>query len=61
MLGIAKMERHFVGFGICHDLSMLVWVHLGVKKKMDQFAIVMHMEGQFGVRVIEKVVFVAKG
>jgi hypothetical protein len=40
---------------------MLVWVHLGAKKKLDQFAIVMHMEGQFGVLVIEKVVFVAKG
>jgi hypothetical protein len=33
----------------------------GVKKNLDQFAIVLHMEGQFGIRVIEKVVFVAKG
>jgi hypothetical protein len=39
---------------------MLVWLHLGVKKKLDQFAIVVHMEGQFGVRVIEKVVFATK-
>jgi hypothetical protein len=48
-------------FGVCHDLSMLVWVHLGGKKKVHQFAIVLHMEGQFGIQVIEKVVFVAQG
>jgi hypothetical protein len=40
---------------------MFVWVHLGMKKKLDRFAIVVHMEGQFEVQVIEKVVFVAKG
>jgi hypothetical protein len=31
------------------------------EENLDQFAIVLHMEGQSGVQVIEKVVFVAKG
>lgn len=39
---------------------MLVWVHLGVKKKMDQFAIVLHMEANLEYELLKKLFFLLK-